>query len=184
MNTGNLALTLFERGWLQKKFVTACPNFCRSSRSEFLQEFPFQCETQQDFRQDRAKIWAAGYLFFGEIRDRIQRDFGCGDFCFSARILTGFTAGSRQDFDRRESGILPGIKTPVGKISPESRRDPAKIPVPILQGGVRKIPHNRLRFCYTYAQLIYCVHKCIFSRLSAGRCLGEQNLVPLCKVLE
>ena len=111
MNTGNLALTLFERGWLQKKFVTACPNFCRSSRSEFLQEFPFQCETQQDFRQDRAKIWAAGYLFFGEIRDRIQRDFGCGDFCFSARILTGFTAGSRQDFDRREfrfpARILP-----------------------------------------------------------------------------
>ena len=143
MNTGNLALTLFERGWLQKKFVTACPKFCRDSRK---------------WISTRISLPAAKR---GEIPGKIAPRFWPTGMCFSLRFAIGswrdvqlaagiFVPGENLNeihswiparfwppgislAGDNLAGILPGIKISVDKIPPESRRDPAKIPVHILQ---------------------------------------------------
>ena len=64
-----------------------------------------------------------------------RRDFGHPDFCFSARILASFAAGSRRDFGRREfrflARILPGSQRDScreEKSRRDSRRDRGGIP--------------------------------------------------------
>ena len=67
-----------------------------------------------------------------------RRDFGRQDFCFPARILARFVAGLHQDFGHREfrfpARILPGSQWGNKNPSGQSCRDPAKIPILILQG--------------------------------------------------
>ena len=72
------------------------------------------------------RFWPPGFFFSARILVIFAagswQDFGRRDFCFAARILARFAAGSRGDFGCREFRF------------PRSRRDPAKIPVHILQG--------------------------------------------------
>ena len=69
------------------------------------------CQSWRDSWQDRVKIFVTVNLLLGEnlgeIRSRIPAegshgDFGCQDFCFSARVLARFVAGSWQGFGSRD----------------------------------------------------------------------------------
>ena len=122
-----------------------------------------------------------------------RRDFGRRDFCclarilarfaarfaagFPARILVRFQARSRQDFGRREFRFgenLAGIQAIL-------RRDPAKIPVLILQGNTLSSRYH-LNCCNECQRLKYVSAAHILTWYTPGN--TSRNVVHvLCNLL-